>query len=273
MLYCKLLYEKKIWEKDTVKEGKDSILQRKASGDLIPVIVRRTMEILEQEALLESMIRLHHIGEYFSDLAVYRPGFKLISFGRNTYLYSRPEHRKYAYFLVEGRLSVYATAENGEQMLVRCCDSFIFLGDMELLGYQEPSNMIRTDTRCLFVALDIPLLKGRLMEDNRFLRFLSDCLAEKINYLARHQFHNKIITARQKVIAHVLEVGGEKGYFKENLRKTAEILDLSYRHLHRILGELVEDGALERSSRGYELRRIKRLEELYWEYEKSDKNI
>lgn len=226
------------------------------------------MEILENTPLLESMLRRHHIAEYFSDLSLYRQGLKLISFPRNTYLYSRAEHRKYAYFLVEGRLSVYATAENGEQMLVRHCDSFIFLGDMELLGYREPSNMTRTDTRCMFVALDIALLKERLLDDNRFLRFLSDNLAEKINYLARHQFHNKIITPRQKVMSHVLEAGGEKGYFKENLRRTAEILDISYRHLHRILSELVEEGVLERSSRGYEIRKVKRLEELYWEQEK-----
>ena len=226
------------------------------------------MEIIKNEALLQSQINRYHLERYFLDIERYRSGLRLVSLPRNTYLYSRPEHKKYAYFLVEGKLSVYATAENGEQMLVRCCDGFIFLGDMELLGYQEPSNMTRTDTRCLFVALDIALLKGRLMEDNRFLRFLSDCLAEKINYLARHQFHNKIITPRQKVVSHVLEVGGEKGYFKENLRKTAEILDISYRHLHRILAELVEDGALGRSSRGYEIRKVKRLEELYWEYEK-----
>lgn len=226
------------------------------------------MEIINNNKLLQTMIQHHHLETYFSDIRSCQPGLKMIAFPKNTYIYSRPEHEKYAYFLVEGKLSVYATAENGEQMLVRHCDEFIFLGDMELLGYQEPSNMTRTDTRCLFVALDLVLLREKLMDDNRFLRFLSSSLAEKINYFAKNQFHNKIITPRQKVVAHVLEVGGAKGFFKENLRKTAEMLDISYRHLHRILSELVEAGVLERSSRGYEVRKVKQLEELYWEYEK-----
>lgn len=226
------------------------------------------METIKNDELLQSQIHRNHLETCFSDIGLYRFGLKLISFPKNTYLYSRPEHKKYAYFLVEGKLSIYATAADGEQMLVRRCDGFIFLGDMELLGYQEPSNMTRTDTRCLFVALDLGLLQKRLMDDNQFLRFLSRSLAEKINYFARIQFHNKIITPRQKVISHVLEAGGEKGYFKENLRKTAEMLDISYRHLHRILSELVANGVLEHSSRGYEIRKVKRLEELYWENQK-----
>lgn len=226
------------------------------------------MEILKNEALLQRMIRQYHIEDHFTDLDSYMHGFRLVSFPKHTFLYSRPEHRKYAYFLVSGRLCVYATAEGGQQMLVRHCDSFIFLGDMELLGYEEPSNMVETTTECMFVALDVVLLRERLLEDTRFLRFLSASLAEKINYFARSQLHKHTISAHQKVIAYVLEVGGERGYFKKNLRKTAEILDISYRHLHRILGELVEAGVLWRSERGYEIGEIKRLEELYWEYEK-----
>lgn len=226
------------------------------------------MEILKNDALLQRMIRQYHIDHFFTDFDAYAQGFRLISFPKRTFLYSRPEHRKYAYFLVSGSLRVYATGAGGQQMLVRRCDSFIFLGDMELFGYEEPSNMVETTTACMFVAFDIVLLGERLLEDKRFLRFLGASLAEKMNYFARNQFHRQTISGHQKVISYVLKIGGEHGYFRKNLRQTAEVLGISYRHLHRILGELVEAGVLMRSERGYEIKEIRRLEELYWEYEK-----
>ena len=225
------------------------------------------MEIVKNEPLLERMIEQYKINEYFTDFAGIRSGIKLIQFPRQTYIYEMKEHRKYAYFLVDGKLSVYATAENGEQMLLRYCDSFIFLGDMEFLGYEDRSVITETATTCLFVALDLTLLRDKLLMDSKFLLYIGKNLAEKINYFARNQFHNKLINPRQKVVSHIIQVGGDCGYFRENLRKTAEKLDISYRHLHRILAELVAEGVLERSERGYEIRKIKRLEELYWEYE------
>ena len=118
-----------------------------------------------------------------------------------------------------------------------------------------------------FVALDLMLLRDKLLMDSKFLLYIGKNLAEKINYFSRNQFHNKLINPRQKVVSHIIQVGGNCGYFRENLRKTAEKLDISYRHLHRILAELVAEGVLERSDRGYKIRKIKRLEELYWEYE------
>lgn len=208
------------------------------------------MEILKNEKLLARILEEYHIADFFEDIEKYKSGLKLITFSKNTFLYSRPEHRKYAYFLISGKLSIYAVAENGKQMLVRYCDDFIFLGDMELLGYEEPSNMTETVTECLFLALDMSLMRAELMQDKKFLRFLCGSLAEKISYFASMQFRNRAGSPQQKVAFHILEKL-EQGYFKENLRWTAELLDISYRHLHRILGEFVDKGILVRTERGY----------------------
>lgn len=68
------------------------------------------MKVLKDDALLQRMIRQYHIENYFTDFDSYAQGIGLASFPKHTFLYSRPEHRKYAYFLVSGRLCVYATA-------------------------------------------------------------------------------------------------------------------------------------------------------------------
>ena len=139
------------------------------------------MEILQNPSYLETIIKKYNIASCFEDISRFQAGLKLIRFPKGTYLYSRPEHRRYAYFLITGKLQIHATMENGRQMLVRCCDEFIFFGDMELLGYQTSSNMTETMTECLFLALDITRGKAELLEDKKFLRFANRLLSELIS--------------------------------------------------------------------------------------------
>lgn len=200
---------------------------------------------------IEELIIKYDINKYFENITPFIPNMKLLTFPKNTFIYSRPEHKKYVYFLLSGKLQVYATMENGRQMLVRQCEEFIFLGDMELLGYREASNMTETVTECTFLAMDISMCREELMQDRKFLRFLCDSLAEKINYFARIQFRNRANTPREKVAIYILQEADEKGCLRANLRNAAEYLAVSYRHLHRILGEFVEQGILKRAERGY----------------------
>lgn len=208
------------------------------------------MKVLNDDKRLQRILKKYKITQYFTDITRFLPGMRLLQFPKHTFLYSRPEHHRYVYFLTEGMLAVYANQENGAQMLVRYCDSFIFLGDMELLGYPEPSNTVETMSECLFLGIDISMFREELMEDKRFLRFLCDSLAEKINHFEHMQFRNQANSPRQRLAIHILE-NQRESCFKENLRHTSELLGISYRHLHRLLSEFVEEGILERDSRKY----------------------
>lgn len=220
------------------------------------------MNLKQRELPLQELIKKYNIDNYFEDITPFIPGMKLLTFPKNTFIYSRPEHKKYVYFLLSGKLQVYATMENGRQMLVRRCEEFIFLGDMELLGYQEPSNMTETVTECTFLAIDISMCKEELMQDKKFLRFLCDGLAEKINYFAQIQFRNRANTPREKVAIYVLQMADEQGHFRTNLRNASEFLAISYRHLHRILREFVDKGILKRAERGYVVVKVQELEQI-----------
>ncbi len=213
-----------------------------------------------QEFSVQELIIKYKIDRYFEDITPFMTCMKLLTFPKNTYLYSHEEHKKYVYFLIEGKLQVYATMEDGRQMLVRKCEEFIFLGDMELLGYREDSNMIETVTECTFLTIDISVCREQLMQDRKFLRFLCDCLAEKISYFARIQFRNRTNTPREKVAIYVLQEADKNNCFRTNLRGASEFLAVSYRHLHRILGEFVDNGILERAEPGYIIRKRRELE-------------
>ncbi len=217
------------------------------------------MNIIEDDVILDPILKDYGLSKYFTDFELIRPGIRLVTFPKNTYIYSLEKHRRFAYFLISGQMNVYSNVANGNRMLLRYCDEFIMIGDMELLGYPDPSNTIVTMSKCTFIGINIADMKNLLMNDSKFLQFLCRNLAEKLVYFASNQRSNRLNTAQQNIAGYILSAADKKGYFKENLRKVSEVYGISYRHLHRILSDFVDKGILGRSERGYELLNSKAL--------------
>lgn len=75
-----------------------------------------------------------------------------------------------------------------------------------------------------------------------------------MGFLCKTQSMKQLNLARQYIAQYILHSSEKTGYFKENLRRVADAVGVSYRHLHCIMGEFVEKGILEHSDRGFEIR-------------------
>ena len=64
---------------------------------------------------------------------------------------------------------------------------------------------------------------------------------------------NNLSSAREKMAMYLLNSVGSSGIFCENQGIVAEQLDISYRHLHRILRQFVENGWITRLESGYRI--------------------
>ena len=208
---------------------------------------------------IDALIAYYHLEDYFEDIEKYRCGMKVITLPRKSYVYSKLEDQKYAFFLLEGRMQVNALAENGKYLPIRYCDEPIFFGEMELLGYKQHSKVIETETECTFLAIDLSLLKNSLLQDLKFLLFLCQNIAEKLYNTESLQLRNVEKSAHQKIVAY-LKQKAKYGVFKENIQKTCENIGVSRRHLYRILDEYIEAGYIERTKNGYLLKNIDELE-------------
>lgn len=221
------------------------------------------MKIINNEDYLDFILEKYQINKYFTDLSKIRSGIRLIKFSKNTFIYSLEEHRRYVYFLIQGQLNVNAIVSNGKSMLIRYCNEFIFLGDMELMEYStDHSCNTHTKTECLCIGIDIFSMRNYLLDDNKFLRFLCKSLAEKLSCFAGSQRSKQLNSVMQNLAEYITVTSECKGYFKENLNDVASILGISYRHLHRTLSTLVEKNILNRSNRGYEIVDMKALRSL-----------
>lgn len=225
------------------------------------------MRVITDQKRINECLDAHDFSKIFGKLDRYREHFKLFCYDKNEMIIPSPENRKYMFFLVDGKFSVYSVSEEGKQMLVRYCDSFISMGDMELLGFSEVAHSIEMNSQCTFLVLDMLLFREELLSDSTFMYYIARGLAEKLNYFGAMQFHDKTITARQRVISQIISVAGERLFYKENLRKTSQILSISYRHMHRILADLVDRSVLKRENNGYRILNIAALENIYFEDE------
>lgn len=215
---------------------------------------------------MEEAIERYHLEQYFEDIERYRCGMKMITVPKKSYVYGNPENEKYAFFLLEGRMQVNALAENGKYVPVRYCDELIFFGEMELLGYKHHSKVIETETECTFLGIDLSLLRDVLLQDRKYLFFICQSLAEKLNNTECLQLRNTTNPAPQKVAAYLLKKN-KYGIFKENIQKACEDIRVSRRHFYRILDTYIAAGYIERTKRGYLVKNIEELERIS---EKSD---
>lgn len=203
------------------------------------------MEIVKDDKLLETA------KSFFSDFEKVRPHIYLVKFDKGTYIYENDNHKKYAFYLIKGKISVYANSITGKQLLIRLCEEPIFIGDMEILGFNKDSNTIRTLEKSIFIAFEMDFLKKVIKTDIVFANYMCKVLAEKMVYFSNIQMSNKMNTVYENLANYILTVSDETEVFSESLVKLSEIMGTSYRHIHRVVSRFVLNDIIEKSQFGY----------------------
>ena len=214
------------------------------------------MNEIKNAKLLDAYIKKYHIDSFFSDISLYYPYLSLVEFPQKTVISRDLDMVGYFYFIVEGRYKVYGNLENGRRILYRFCNAFSVLGEMEFLleaDRRTDVNSVETVEQCRIVVLDYRSISQMLLKDARFLYFVCQVLAEKMSYFGNLQMVNNLSSAREKMAMYLLNSVGSSGIFCENQGIVAEQLDISYRHLHRILRQFVENGWITRLESGYRI--------------------
>ena len=153
---------------------------------------------------------------------------------------------EYLKFVVDGEFDLYTVMEDGSLYLLKHCKAFCFLGDLAFCGkqpsgrYQEVTKTVRT------IELPLGPLKQTLDNDKRFLHYLLDTLADRLNYSTRVRtdFHD----AEFSLLAHIRWRCPNQTL--TSVENAAYQLNYSCRQLQRVLKKLTEQGTLERIGKG-----------------------
>ena len=94
------------------------------------------------------------------------------------------------------------------------------------------------------------------------MRSTAKTLAEKlhqINYLAPANFHYSV---KERLATHFLEHCDENGILKPKMNQLALRFGISYRHLSRVIKQMIEEGLIQREGRVYTILDAKRMNDL-----------
>ncbi len=146
------------------------------------------------------------------------------------------------YFLVEGRCRAMSVNQDGKVFVLNIINAPSLVGEIELIT-EDDSFSVETIDRSLLIALPFETCREKLLKDSTFLLRLCELLTEKEREHALKLAQVSSFPLENRLASFILD---NSFHDRLSLRKTviAESLGVSYRHLEKVMKDLVEDGIL-----------------------------
>ena len=201
------------------------------------------MQEIQNREQLEFYLESNHIRELFDTPNL---PFRLYRYEAGEILNILRPTRDYLKFVVEGSFDLYAVRADGGRHMVRRCEGFTFLGDLEFCGkdagmrYQEVTRTVYT------IELPLEVLRPTLQQDVRFLNFLLDTMSTKFAGTSMELVGFSDL--RERLLYHVRYECQDQTI--SSVSQTAFRLNYSLRQTQRVLQELTREGLLRRKGKG-----------------------
>ena len=201
------------------------------------------MREIRDPELLEHYIQKNHIRSFFDTqnlpfrLYEYAPGEMI------NVVHPMDESLK---FYVEGVFNHYTLLEDGTPYLLAHCDSFGFMGELAFCRRQPQNRYQEVVETVRAVELPLEQMRPVLEQDNRFLRFLLDTMAQRMTMSVHVRVSES--SARQALLAYLRWSCPD--HTITNVGETAFQLNFSRRQLQRVLKDLTDQGTLIRTGKG-----------------------
>ena len=206
------------------------------------------MREIQDVQLLENYLKKYHIRSYFDtqDLP-----FRLYEYAPGEMINIVHPMEESIKFIVEGVFDHYKIQEDGSSYLIAHCAGFGFMGDLAFCGRMPPGRYQEVIETVRAVELPLEPLRHTLENDNRFLRFLIDTMAQRMT--ESMHIRSDMTSAEKALIAYLR--WRCPNHTITNVSEAAFHMNYSRRQIQRVLRELTEKGTLVKLGKGcYTLR-------------------
>ena len=149
-------------------------------------------------------------------------------------------------FIVEGVFDHYLIQEDGSPYLIAHCDGFGFMGDLAFCGRQPPGRYQEVIETVRAVELPLEQMRPVLENDNRFLRFLLDTMAQRMT--ASMHIRSDMVTAEQALLGYLR--WRCPNHTITNVSEAAFHMNYSRRQIQRVLKALTDNGQIVKMGKG-----------------------
>lgn len=151
--------------------------------------------------------------------------------------------------LIAGRARVCCLGSDGRSLLYGFYEGGGMLGEVELMLHCPATTTVEAVTALACLAVPMALSPD-LKADPGFVALAARSLARKLVASSQMRAAAALYPLRARLCAYIALMA-EKGGFFEKPSVLAELLGVSYRHLHRALEDLCREGLLVRQGRGF----------------------
>lgn len=172
------------------------------------------------------------------------------TFKKGEYVIRQGEQPQYMYFLVEGRLKIFAESDEGRKLIIAFTQPFNVLGDIEFVQRKPYLNTVEAITDGTMLALPISIIHEQGLQHSPFTAYLLDEITGKFYANAYTSHFNLLHSVDVRFASYLLSMTTETDYVSiHHVRDVADLIGTSYRHLNRIIAQLAEQGLIERAQR------------------------
>ena len=148
--------------------------------------------------------------------------------------------------VISGTISIYCIREDGSKYSLAHSEGRYLLGDMELFSPASAPFYAEALTGTTSIGISLKQYRAILRQDNKFLNYLSETLANKLSLVANSEAVN--LSLDERVLNHI-------NYHCENrilegIEKTAFRLHCSDRQLQRVLNRLESQNIVQKCGKG-----------------------
>ena len=218
------------------------------------------MKIITQELSLDSIIADYQLDQVFP--ADCLPSLQVILYEADDYICQQGESLEQISYFLKGKLKIVHGLANGFDMILNLQEKPGLMGEIELMLGKECVSSVIAVEKSLVVQLPTPIFRQKLLDSPLFLRHMGQALAEKLHYnnrLAPTHIHYSL---QERLATHILARSNAEGIFSPKLMQLAESFGVSYRHLQRVITQMVDDGWLIKDKRTYKIAQPDQLEKL-----------
>ncbi|EQB86778.1 CRP-like cAMP-binding protein [Clostridium punense] len=198
------------------------------------------MRKISDNKLLNQYIKKYNIDKIFDDEIL--KCVQLHFYEKEEYILEAGDPLEYYYLLVEGKIKIYYSFENGKSMPLKFYTEFNTIGDLELLKDIPILCNVDAVEDTYLIAVPSLMLRENYFNNVKFLHHLLDSLSDKLYGTINNSSYNFVYPLINRLSSYLVEHLTEENCVILNSSYTdiAQFLGATYRHLNRTLKEMEE---------------------------------
>ncbi|WXR61332.1 cyclic nucleotide-binding domain-containing protein [Peptostreptococcaceae bacterium AGR-M142] len=222
------------------------------------------MDVINDNGLRDYYIKKSRIREYIKNENLDKY-IKIHEYKNKEVIYYTNDEVDYFYILLEGKANIYINLKNGKSLLIKIYSPIEFLGDMEFVSGEKTQCEARALEKTILLGIKTSDLESLTRNDADFYKFISKTLASKLKNASNSAAINLLYPVENRLCEYLMinsNYGQDLEFEIDKLKYVAEYLGSSYRHIQRIIKQMIKDNIIEKNKNKIKIVDLDKIKEL-----------